>query len=190
VEADDSIKDKLEVLYDCKSVPGIYSASLRIVNSGLAPIVPEDFIRPLNIKLDPGIRILEAHIWDQQPNSLEAKVVITDDSMIEIPPLLLNSGWSFSVSVKLDQPSEINLDASIVGIDKIESWKSKMAKQTRRLVAVLVLAPIGGAVTYIAMTKTGSMAMGIILFAFRVLFSLAGLYAGFSLGRLQGKHQW
>jgi len=71
VSVSDTVKDKIQILYNGVVVPSLRLIEIRIKNTGNLPIKPEDYIQPLAI-LNPKARVLSIDLIDN--NSIGAYI--------------------------------------------------------------------------------------------------------------------
>jgi hypothetical protein len=99
---------------------------LRFVNTGTAPILPQDFETPLRVDFQPAT-VVSVTQSEASEDEIRANLVAEQNSLT-VTPGLLNSGDWFAITALLDgQPVEPRITGRIVGVTRITpvSFRSK-----------------------------------------------------------------
>jgi hypothetical protein len=123
VMATDRIGGQLTVAFNDKPVDDANLMIIRFVNSGNVPILSSDFSGALRVKLTDDAKVLSAEITETTPASLEPAVqATTAGNVVDIAPLLLNAGDSFSLRLFVDHSGpDVSVVARIVGISDVRA---------------------------------------------------------------------
>jgi hypothetical protein len=111
-----SVSGDIKIFFSDKRVEKLFTASVRVINSGNIPIKKDDFER--NIKLDLGEKseVLKVDIPEKNPSNLIPKILSTGN-IVEIEPILLNPGDNFVIQVFASGNKQIpKFDARITGV--------------------------------------------------------------------------
>lgn len=120
----DEVYGRLQILFDGQPIRNAHMILLTVGNSGNEPILPVDFISPLALSFGEESQILSAEITTMNPDDLGASIAV-DDRRIILSPVLMNRGDFLSLRLFLTQPPEgINVDARIVGVERIREVSS------------------------------------------------------------------
>ena len=92
------LASKVQILFENKPVSDVWLVLLRIFNEGNLPIVANDFVKPLEIKLNDEASVLLGEVTDTSTDELDVRVV-THSTCIIVEPLLLNGGDSFQIKI-------------------------------------------------------------------------------------------
>ena len=131
VGIENSIRDKIKILYDEKQVTNVHLVSIKFINNGNEPISVDDFDKPISIKYDSAVNILTHEILEKNPEDLDALIRKTENSL-EIKPLLLNVNDEFIVNILAsDFEGNLEVSARIKGINKIEIYKGSDDSSSR-----------------------------------------------------------
>lgn len=124
VGIENSIRDKIKILYDERQVTNVHLVSIKFINNGNEPISVDDFDKPISIKYDSAVNILTHEILEKTPEDLDALIRKTEN-FLEIKPLLLNPNDEFIVNILASNfEGKLEVSARIKGINKIEIYKS------------------------------------------------------------------
>jgi uncharacterized integral membrane protein len=116
------IRRRVKILLDDKPVEDVRYVLLRFTNSGNVPIVPTDFVETLQVKFGGSAELLSYEITETSPTELRIELTQPGPQAIELKPLLLNAGDSFSVKLLLGQFTEsMQITGRIVGVKRIAS---------------------------------------------------------------------
>jgi hypothetical protein len=114
-----NFEEGLQLLFKGKPLRNAFSFSLRLVNSGNTPIVPEDFERPLAINFGEGV-LLKAEVQEATPENLRASISVKNQSIV-LNPVLLNSEDSITIKCILSEyDGNVEVDARITGVKVVE----------------------------------------------------------------------
>jgi len=135
VEAD--LDDKLVIMYDGERVADVHLVMLELVNSGNQPIIPDDYLHPLQINLGEGARVLTAEQVGSEPEGIPASPSITESlEKVRVDPVLLNAGDSFTLKILVARfGGTVDFDARIVGVKEIRVVRAELSKAERATLA-------------------------------------------------------
>lgn len=122
-----------EIFYDGKKIDEASVIGVRILNIGNIPIVPNDYEKPINIKLPPTVKILSASVDSVHPKDLKPKITLINESEISIGPLLLNPLDNFEIDIlAINIPDsiadEISITGRINGIKELSIFKEGLGE--------------------------------------------------------------
>lgn len=124
VGIENSLQDKVKILYDEKEVINVHLISIKFINNGNEPIFVDDFDKPISIKLDNAVNILTHEILEKNPENLDV-ITLKKEKFLELEPLLLNPNDNFIVNILAsDFEGDLKISARIKGRHKIEIYKS------------------------------------------------------------------
>jgi hypothetical protein len=113
------IDDKLEFIYNQKSISEPIFWILRIENNGNSPIEKADFDTSLEISFKDETKIVSADIIQKEPNDVNIDLQI-EEQKLTIKPMLLNQKDWFKIKIITEGRGMINATGRIKGIKKIE----------------------------------------------------------------------
>ena len=118
---DESIKGRLQILFDGSPVSDAQLLLILVFNSGTVPIPATDYIEPIQFKFADNAKILSAAVIYQKPKNLGGSVSVDEDSRtLSFKPLLMNKGDEIGFKVILSSSSDrIHVEARIVGVSQI-----------------------------------------------------------------------
>jgi hypothetical protein len=125
VVPDRGIKEKLKVTFNGEPVRSPRLIVIGFRNTGNRDIFRDDFEqgKPITLSFGKRCRVLDADFDDPNPQSLEPNVRSSGDHEVEVKPLLLNKGDSFSakvlVSGRFDEKL-VNVSGRIKGVKDIQ----------------------------------------------------------------------
>ncbi|MEK6199664.1 MAG: hypothetical protein N2B60_05500 [Psychrobacter sp.] len=124
VGIENSIQDKIKILYDEKQVTNVHLISIKFINSGNEPISVDDFDKPISIRYNSAVNILTHEIVERVPEDLDT-VIGEKEKFLEITPLLLNTKDEFTVNILAsDFNGDLDISARIKGVKELEIYKS------------------------------------------------------------------
>ena len=122
VGIENSIQDKIKILYDEKQVTNVHLISIKFINNGNEPISIDDFDKLISIKYDSAVNILTHEIVERVPENLDA-IIKEKEKFLEIKPLLLNPSDKFIVNILAsDFNKDLEISARIKGVKGIEIY--------------------------------------------------------------------
>jgi hypothetical protein len=122
VGIENSIQDKIKILYDEKQVTNVHLISIKFINSGNEPISVDDFDKPISIRYDSNVNVLTHEILEKYPKNLDA-VTRVKEEVIEVEPLLLNIKDEFTVNILASNfDGDIDISARIRGVKELEIY--------------------------------------------------------------------
>lgn len=122
VGVENSIQDKIKILYDEKQVTNVHLISIKFINSGNESISVDDFDKPISIRYDSTVNVLTHEILEKNPKNLDA-ITIGKEEVIEVEPLLLNIKDEFTVNILASNfDGDIDISARIRGVKELEIY--------------------------------------------------------------------
>ena len=116
----EALAGRISVAFDGKAVQSIHMITVRIQCAGTLPITLEDYVKPIELFVKQGAKVLSADIVESLPSNLRPSIAAGADTAT-IEPLLLNPGDSFVVKLLVqDGDKYVFPEARIVGVTKIE----------------------------------------------------------------------
>lgn len=120
--------DKQDIKVTFKDIPVTDAYLLRvfIANTGNLAISDSDFWRPVKISVEPGARVLTAHVANSFPKRLRTALTY-DETNVEVGPLLLNEGDWLEVNVLVENyRGGVSVDGHVNGVARISRLDSNM----------------------------------------------------------------
>ncbi|HLH60737.1 MAG TPA: hypothetical protein VKV20_03560 [Ktedonobacteraceae bacterium] len=119
-------KDSAAVLTGDES-PKAYRIVLKLWNSGNVPVLPSDFVTPIELNFGETAQVLEAKILEMEPGNLliatpniSQPILKLDGGSVILGPVLLEKKSSITLEVLLNKFSDsINVYARIAGVPQI-----------------------------------------------------------------------
>ncbi len=122
VGIENSIQDKIKILYDEKQVTNVHLISIRFINNGNEPISVDDFDKPISIKYGNDVNIITHEMLEKIPEDLDA-VIRKKEKSLEVEPLLLNTKDEFTVNILAsDFNGDLDISARIKGVKELEIY--------------------------------------------------------------------
>lgn len=122
----EELRDSVKIMYKDKPVEDVRLCEFGIKNTGNVPILPTDFISPVNFFFSEESRILTADISSTSPPDLGATILRSNEdplneaaSSLVIAPLLLNQGDVVSIKALVTGSKQFDVRGRIVGIKEI-----------------------------------------------------------------------
>lgn len=154
ISHESEVKGAIQITFNNEPIRNVVLFIITLTNSGNAPIAAADYERPIRVRFETGTRLLTVDITEVNPSELEPIVQIansndnlSDNSTIELLPILLNSKDSFTfktlVSHQYREPKEITVDGRLVGINTIRR------KTTRRGLGISPMNVMFGAIAMV-----------------------------------------
>jgi hypothetical protein len=125
-------RDQLDIRFKGINVSNAQLLVVTIFNNGHLPIQVSDYQPHLSIRLNPGAKILDAHIIETMPADLEERlgnrsaslVDEIDNERILLKPILLNEGDEFTVQMLvLDATEQISITGHVNGVKRVVEWR-------------------------------------------------------------------
>lgn len=127
VSVDAQIHDRIKITYEEQPIVDVRLAELSFKSAGNIPIVPSDFVKPLQCDFGASSRVLTAEITATEPEDLGAVIRwhgdgtdITDTARVEVEPLLLNPGDGVSIRCLVTDSTGFDVVGRISGVKTIE----------------------------------------------------------------------
>lgn len=114
--------------------------TVELTNDGGRPIAKSDFESSVELRVQPGTKLVSAQVVSTSPPDLEAKVVV-DSQLIRIEPLLLNAKDTLTISIlSSGEKPTFSTRARIAGVAKIDFGEvdEKKTNQTSRILLLLL----------------------------------------------------
>lgn len=137
-----AIRDKVSILYDGQPVTDVQLLSVVLRNSGDMPIVPADFVRPIELSVAAESTILTADVSATEPNDLGAGIEWTRGSeamadgasrTIVLQPLLLNPRDTVTLSLLVTGSSALEVRGRIAGVARIATAAPPLSRRASAL---------------------------------------------------------
>lgn len=107
VSLDSKFSDGIEVFHNKKSIKALYVSDIRFKNEGNRAIEKADFDQPLKVTFN-GEVIAPIKVINTEPAGLPVHAIASTNT-VEISPLLLNPDDTFSIQVKVVNPTDNEL---------------------------------------------------------------------------------
>lgn len=88
----------LQITLDSAPLDRPYLTVVELLNDGLKPIPSSEFEGPVEVRLSGDTKVVRAQLVSSKPNSLEAKLTFTENS-VAVAPLLLNPEDKLTISI-------------------------------------------------------------------------------------------
>ena len=120
VSVNDEFAGRLKVLYDEKPIQNVRVVSVKIANSGNAPISAADFHAPLSIEFAPGSHVLTAEVIGSNPPEIAPQCRIHVNGVL-LEPVLWNGGDSLVLKCLVAAAgAEVTVGGRIRGVKSIQ----------------------------------------------------------------------
>ena len=127
--------DKLKITYDGKPIRALSKVVFAFVNSGRTAILQEHLKVPPTINFGTNVEILEVHVDDRKPSSLEVVLGIAtnkEDLVVQFP--LMNPGDSMTLSALLSgNARELAGNARIVNVKGLTFVDRRLEVTSKRI---------------------------------------------------------
>ena len=145
----------LEIKIKGETIDNISIYGLKVTNSGSAPILANDFEKPISIYVEENAKIYAVKIKQLHPENLSLSHIIKDDFLI-VDPLLLNPGDEFEMDLYSSSSKYPKIDTRIAGIVKVNSvfpeYKTIIESRISLVLIFLLLVYYGKAGKYLIST--------------------------------------
>ena len=126
----DELANRVRITFDNRPVENIKLLVFALKNSGNKAVKVEDFIRPITISLGNEAKLLSFECIKECPANLNINISSNED-MLEISPILLNSGDYFLIQVLASvEKAKIEQDIKIVGVSSFVNLTVKQRQNT------------------------------------------------------------
>lgn len=126
LSSNESIRDRIQILYDNLPVKNVHLVILKITNDGKQPITKTDFIKPLTFTLSAQSQILSFEALILKPKNLDLELNFSENILF-LQTNLLNSNDSITLKVIVSSYDfNISADARIVGVKEINKVNSNI----------------------------------------------------------------
>lgn len=130
----EEFKERARIVFEGKPVQSIYKIVIRVINSGNVPILPVEYVDPVNFRFGKEAQILAAEIVRTNPSNLQDSTeIIIERTRAILKPALLNMGDSITFTALIGQYSQTTVDGRIVGVREITDF-AKGQDQRRAIV--------------------------------------------------------
>ena len=130
VSVSEEAEGRIKILFDEKPVSNVSLAIIQITNRG-SPIPSGDFESSLTILMGRESEIMSVEVMEKQPDSLDVAFNV-ENGKIQIEPLLLNNGDSFTLKVAgTNLADNIEVTARILGVKELTSKARELARRHR-----------------------------------------------------------
>jgi hypothetical protein len=127
VSVREEARGRIKILFDEEPVSNVSLAIIQIANRG-SPIPSADFESPLTVSMGADSRIMSVEVMERQPDSLDVELTV-ENGQIQIEPLLLNNGDSFTLKViGMGLSDNIELAGRIVGVKTVKPRSAELAR--------------------------------------------------------------
>lgn len=131
---------RIQVLWDGEPIPDVSLVVLWLGSTGNKEICAEEFDGNIDVTFPGAERVLSADVNETTPANLHS-IPITDGKLVSIPPLLLNSGDSMTLSFFVaGYEGQTNVAGRAAGMPKIKLKTSVQQQAIRTLVVTLIVA--------------------------------------------------
>jgi hypothetical protein len=128
VWSNSEVKDEIQVYYQGKPVSNVSGIYFSLTNSGNSIIRPEDYIKPIVIKIKSDGEIADAQITERSPSNLDITIEKIYTDTLKLSNSLLNPGDSVSFSVTLVNDESIDSPQILVPTGRIAGIKEIVVK--------------------------------------------------------------
>lgn len=122
ISLDQNFSEGIDILYKSIPIKSLYIFDVLVQNTGNRPIETNNFDRPLTLTFV-GQVAQQPFIISKKPDQLDPKVNIISNNVVEVNPLLMNSGDNFIFRVTVlnlrGDVSPVAVDGRVVGVKSI-----------------------------------------------------------------------
>jgi hypothetical protein len=104
---DESVSKRIAFLVDGKKTESLYIYNYQIINSGENPILPEDFVQPLQISVKQPWEILDTKTIRTVPSNLVINWTKKGKNKFEMVPCLINPDDQAVIVMLLNNPKRL-----------------------------------------------------------------------------------
>lgn len=138
--------------YEKKVIENGGLLTVRIINTGNAPIYAKEFDGPITVQLKANSHFIAAKVIETKPKNLVPKISISTNSL-GIDPMLLNSSDEILIqAIAQGELSDVDVNVRIGGIKKATSLIEETGKKHKNLSWLLLLY---GVLSYTAYSLLG-----------------------------------
>lgn len=139
------IENKVQILYEGKTVTKVHLIVIEFTNNGNIPITTSDYHAKVSITFTNTSKILSSSIDKTEPDSINP-TINTQDSSIILEPTLLNSGDAIRIKALVsdfDEKTEIR--GRLVGVKGISKRITKVRQSSIILISMgLIILALAG----------------------------------------------
>lgn len=163
------VKEKFELLFEGNPVDAVQLMTIRIVNTGNLPILPNDYHEHIGIEFAADSRVLSAEITKTFPDKL--KVSATESTnRITLQPVLLNGGDWFTVKALIaSYKPEITINGRISGVKQICRHVNPAERLAGIVAPGILCLPVGFVLSFFDRTQGA----GALIFLGGILWALS-----------------
>ncbi len=118
-------QEKIKVLYNDEPINNVFLFEVMVINSGIIPIRPSDYIEPICLSFNQNAKVISAEVSEQSEGSLGIDINTENPShsTILITNKLLNPKDFFVVKAVVgESDGEFSIKARIAGLKKIKQY--------------------------------------------------------------------
>jgi hypothetical protein len=120
-KVEDTVGEKLKILFDGRWVRQIYLNIVTVLCSGNDPIRADDYEKPIEVNFGTDVGILSAEIVKPSKRCLEPAITVEKRS-VYLTPILMNHGDRIDMKILTrSRPEKTLIRARIVGVDEIKA---------------------------------------------------------------------
>jgi hypothetical protein len=123
----ENMEDRIVVLLDGKEATSLRIHYYRLLNSGRAPILAEDFVKPIQVSVEGPWEILAVDTEWSSPTDIEARWSEIVTNTFEVEPMLLNPDDKLIVAIFLSNPKGDTDGAELPELD----WSTRVINLPR-----------------------------------------------------------
>lgn len=177
------IGGQVEVLFNNKVFKHLRLILAEVWNSGQRPIPPGEFIEPITFSLTEPAEVLDTEIVEKKPDSLQASLQRTSNSVI-LEPLLLNKNNKVRLKILVSGTGELKVAAGIVGVEianysKIAMGRSRLFRMVSSALTMLGLIcwiTLGILVLLFMPPTQNSLYLDVLLLVWGILFIMLSVF--------------
>lgn len=130
-----ALKNRLVVTLDGSPVQGLRTVDIAVFNDGNVPILPTDYVEPIQVQFPSAFKVLGAGIKESEPDNLGVTISETN-RLYQFSPVLLNPGDEFLTQFLIEELSdeshgEPTVMGRIAGVKSFDRRSSRPAPRYR-----------------------------------------------------------
>jgi hypothetical protein len=114
----EELDERITILFDGKAVPNVYVSIIGLRYKGTDPIMEDDYRSPVTFDYEDA-QILDAEIFETEPDGINAHTFVKDESKVVFEPIALNDENRIAARVLLSGRNTPKVSGHIVGVKKI-----------------------------------------------------------------------
>lgn len=170
---DRTVRSGLQITFNGEVVEQLYSHSIRVLNRGNTAIVATDYADPLEIRWPDGFKLTDVTVGHIEPASMSVEIVRAQDH-IRLPPIFLNPGDGYTVTLLAQQPERPYLAGRLVGGLVVKS-NSLTGPRTGREMGFLGFCYVATALAFLSMLFPSN--LGLTFMKMLILLVMVGISA-------------